>query len=189
MANKVAIDTPAKPARPDDLPELRRRAIAAGTVKPRHNRKSPEEEVAAKFPQENIEPRLLRVLNLPFERAEMLATLPRSRLGDLFWPAITGVCGAAPGAARDLYEAFFEIPQKGLMPYATLEVCALIVFLVLLAVSLISRVRSQTSLEYLNTHYPPESRPPPKEFSFQIWRLKWSLVGKIKVPGNNLDIG
>jgi hypothetical protein len=111
------------------------------------------------FPSEEISPTPTQVLRLPRERAYMLATLPRSKLGELFWPALTGIAGAGPGAGAALHEGYFtNATSAGLSLFGLIEVAGLVVFVTLLGASIFTSLRVQTSLKFLNQLYPPASK-------------------------------
>jgi hypothetical protein len=115
------------------------------------------------FPTVNIPPSPSQILQLPLERAQILATLPRSKLGDTFWHALAGVVGSAPGAAKELHDAYLTSSPAGLGVFGLIEVACLIIFLTWLAVSFFAARSAQTSLQYLdllrNYGLPAPSKP------------------------------
>jgi hypothetical protein len=81
---------------------------------------------------------------MPRERAHMLATLPRSKLSDMFWPAITGLAGSASGTidaveqALKLRIADQQQPYYELNIYGMINIGVTIIFATLLMVSLMT---------------------------------------------------
>lgn len=109
---------------------------------------------ARDFPVERVEPKPTKVLDLPLERALMIANAPRGKLGTLFSAAITGLVGAAPGAAEAVHDSYFGLKATGLSVYGLIEVGLFLVFLVLLVVSMLPLfTKVQTSRDLVEEFY------------------------------------
>jgi len=102
----------------------------------------------------------------------MLATLPRSKLSDMFWPAVTGVAGAAPGAWDAIRDAYLKPPAEGLSIFGLIEVGFVIFFFTLLLISIASGWSTQTSGELLDEIYPPNAQRQPRRLRIAKWILK-----------------
>jgi hypothetical protein len=57
-----------------------------------------------------IPPQPIKTLHLPFERALMLATLPRKKWDELTWAAFTGAAAALPSAIDAFIHAYHRKP-------------------------------------------------------------------------------
>jgi len=104
------------------------------------------------FPILDIPPKPTEILHLPFERAQMLATLPRAsgRLNEFFWAALTGLLGASPGASEAVHAALAREPIA-LSLFESIEVGAALIFFTLMLTAIIQRrLNGKTSLEYLD---------------------------------------
>jgi hypothetical protein len=108
------------------------------------------------IPQEPIPPKPLRTLNLPYERAHMLAMLPRKKWDELTWGAFTGAAAALPSAIDALVHAWKRTPF-GLEAFETFQVLIFFGFSVWFIVSFLYSQRERTSQEYLNELYGPPS--------------------------------
>lgn len=116
------------------------------------------------LPIEELRPPPIQTISMPRERAHMLATLPRSRLSDMFWPAITGLAGCAPGTL-DAIEQALKFTQKvgdqnqiyyGVNMYGIINVIITAVFLTLFIVSVVASLKVKTSTRYLRELYDHE---------------------------------
>jgi hypothetical protein len=105
------------------------------------------------FPENQVNPEPIRTLQLPYERARMLATLPRKKWGEESWAALTGALGASPGALDAIHKAC-QRPAFSLEGYEIVEVLALFGFAVWLIVAIINSIREKTASEYLAELYP-----------------------------------
>ena len=130
---------------------------------------------------DEIPPAPIRTVPMPWERAHMLATLPRSRLSDMFWPAITGLAGSASGTL-DAIEQALKFTQKaseqnqiyyGINIYGMINLATTIIFFTLLIVSLFASWWVKTSSQYLNEIYnPSNAKRDPRRLRFARWILK-----------------
>jgi hypothetical protein len=107
------------------------------------------------FPQTPVPPKPLRTLHLPYERAVMLARLPRRKFSESSVAALTGMAGATAGAFNAIHKGFERIPFS-LELYELVEVLVFFGFFVWLIVSLFYSLREKTSGEYLGELYPSE---------------------------------
>jgi hypothetical protein len=136
------------------LPEPR--AISGGSsAKPRGTSRPPKAKTETPhhlsgFPTADIPPKPSEILHLPIERAQMLATFPRSKWGEFYWAALTGFLGALPGAAQAIYDAYFKPQATGLTLFGLLMVSGAIVFLTLLIRGILANRGAKTSLEFLD---------------------------------------
>lgn len=105
------------------------------------------------FPTDDIPPHPVRSLRIPFERAHMLATLPRSRLSELVTASFIGFLASLPGGWDGLHQAFFKIPREPLALYSFLEMSVSLALLILTVSGLFARIGHQTSLQYLASLY------------------------------------
>jgi hypothetical protein len=114
----------------------------------------------APFPTETIPPEPIKTVHLPYERATMLANLPRGRWSEGGTPAaFTGMIAALPSAVDALIHACKRSPFS-LEGFELVQLLICFGFLVWLIVSLFYSLRGKTSLEYLNELYPPPKANP-----------------------------
>jgi hypothetical protein len=116
--------------------------------KPSQGKESKEEE-SSKYPTDDIPRRPVRILHIPFGDAHMLATLPRSRLGEFFAASLVGFVASLPGGWDGLQQAFFKVPREPVAPYSLVEMGVSLVLLTVAISSLATKVGHQTSLQYL----------------------------------------
>jgi hypothetical protein len=79
----------------------------------------------------------------------MLATLPRSKLGEFFSASLVGFVASLPGAWDGFQQAFLKVPREPVAPYSVVEMGVSLVLLTIAASSLVIKFGEQTSLQYL----------------------------------------
>lgn len=109
--------------------------------------------LAPAFPTEAIPPKPIRTVNLPYERAVMLANAPRSKWSESTSAALTGMVAALPSAFDAFIHACVRSPFS-VEGFELVQILIFAVFLVWLVVSLINSRIEKTSLEYLGELYP-----------------------------------
>jgi hypothetical protein len=119
------------------------------------------------IPVDAVTPQPIKTLNLPFERALMLATMPRKKWDELTWAAFTGAAAALPSAVDAFIHAYKRNPFA-LEAFETVQVLIFFGFVVWF-ISLFFSRHEQTSLEYLRELY---SLPPPSTTKkwWKIWQ-------------------
>ena len=107
-----------------------------------------------------IPPLPLEWTELTRDRAEKLATLPRGRLDEFTWAAISGLVASAPGTAHTIATLRESKTTFSLsLPQAT-DFAVTLVFLVLLSVAIFSKHNRLTSMQYLERHFGPDMHIP-----------------------------
>jgi hypothetical protein len=107
----------------------------------------------APFPQSPVAPEPIRTLQLPYERAAMLANLPRRKFSEGAAAALTGLAGSLPSGIEAFLKGYARNPFS-LEAFETIQIVICVVFLVWLIVALFYSFRGRTSLQYLAELYP-----------------------------------
>ena len=132
------------------------------------------DEQKNQFPIEDVPPAPIRSLRLAFERAHMLATLPRSKLGELFTASFVGAVASLPGAWDGLHQAFLKTPREPILLFSQLEMVVPVILLTLAVFSVLSSREKKTSLQYLAELYPPKDGR--RLTWLQWWKLRPSII-------------
>jgi hypothetical protein len=117
-----------------------------------------EAAALAPFPTETIPPAPIRTVNLPYERAAMLANAPRSKWSEGTLAAFTGMIAALPSAADAFMHACARNPFS-LEFFETIQIMIWFGFFVWMIVSLVSSQFKKTSTQYLDELYPDKGTP------------------------------
>lgn len=122
----------------------------------------------APFPTEAVPPQPIKTVHLPYERAHMLATLPRKKWDEWTWAALGGAVAAFPSAIDAIISAFQATPVS-FKVFQTFQILIFGGFLVWFFVSRAYSKGTQTATEYLNELYslPPDKAAPKKWWQFR----------------------
>jgi hypothetical protein len=121
------------------------------------------------FPSEIVAPQPIKIVNLPYERAHVLATLPRRKWDEWTWAALGGAIAACPSAADAIIVAF-KTPPVSFGIFQTIQISIFVGFLVWFFVSRAYSKGSKTAAEYLYELYSLPQEPLRPRRSWQFWK-------------------
>ena len=90
------------------------------------------------YPTTDIEPIPSKILHVPADKINALATAPRSKWSDPAWAAFCGFLGSAPSADVIFTKLFFASGSKGLNLEPTIEVIVAAIFLTLTIIAFLT---------------------------------------------------
>jgi hypothetical protein len=122
----------------------------------------------APFPTEAVPPQPIKTVNLPFERAQMLATLPRKKWDEWTWAALGGAVAAFPSAIDAIISAYQATPVSFRI-FQTIQIVIFGGFLVWFFVSRAYSKGTQTTAEYLNELYSIRPDKAAQKKWWQFW--------------------
>jgi len=121
------------------------------------------------FPIDQVTPKPLKTVQLPYERAYMLATLPRQKWDEKTWAAASGAIAALPSAVDAVLSGFHDKEPYSLGAFQIVQVLIFFGFAVWFLSTRVSAKEIKTSGEYLNELYELSPLPQKPKKWWQFW--------------------